>query len=97
MALGEIFVLKWSYIHMWANFAMFQWCNKDKGWLIGANIEVGLVEAEAYYLQVCIQVVLVDTVVNDISIVSTVAVEERYNHSMREYRQSIKGALMVNC
>jgi len=47
---------------------------------------MGLVGIETYDLQVCIYIVLIDAMVNDISIVLAVAVEEEYYHSVCEYQ-----------
>ena len=47
---------------------------------------MGLVSAEAYHLQICIHIILVCAMVDNISVVPAIAAKEGYYRPMREQR-----------
>ena len=75
---------------MESNIIATLWDYEDERRSIGANVITMLAWVHAIDLEVCVYVVLVNTVIDDVAIVSAVAVPKGDGHSMDELRQSIK-------
>jgi hypothetical protein len=85
-------------IDVWvgSNVVLTLWNDENKRRSIRAYVVAMLTRVEAIYLEVRVYVVLMNTMIDNVAVVSAVAVPKGYGHPMRELWQLIKWAFVID-